>query len=94
MIQAIEYMSSKLGIGAVEAVDTAKSQPKKTDVDRNAKVARDAPPDVPGTTGGADSDQAGHKSGKINVMDMSEKEFDALADKSPEELAALRGDVV
>lgn len=91
MMQAVEYMSSKLGEGAAEAVADAKSDPKKTDLERNKKVA-DSTTDLPGSKGGSDSDKAGLAADKPNIASMSDKEFNTMVDESPEEHARLRGD--
>lgn len=91
MLQAVDYMSSKLGEGAADAVKDAKSEPKKTDLERNKKVA-DSTTDLPGSKGGSDSDKAGHSADKPNIAAMSDKEFNTMVDEAPEEHARLRGD--
>lgn len=93
MLQAVDYMSSKLGEGAADAVKDAKTEPKKTDLDRNKKVAENST-DLPGAKGGTDSDKAGLSADKPNIASMSDGEFNTMMDDAPEEHARLRGDFV
>ena len=93
MLQAVDYMSSKLGEGAADVVKDAKTEPKKTDLERNKKVA-DTTTDLPGAKGGSDSDKAGLAADKPNIAVMSDGEFNTMMDEAPEEHARLRGDFV
>lgn len=61
------------------------AEARKTNVQKNVRAAKSQPPRM---QGGANSDTAGISS-KVNIMKLSDAEFDKLTD---EQLGALRGD--
>ena len=90
MVLAVDYMSTKLGI---DGTDTVKDVKKTTDIAGNVDKASKLPPDLPGSTGGSNSDKAGVTAESRRVMDMSDSDFEALSGND-EEMAKLRGDFV
>jgi hypothetical protein len=90
MVLAVDYMSTKLGI---DGTDTVKDVKKTTDIAGNVDKASKLPPDLPGSTGGSNSDKAGVTADSRRVMDMSDSDFEALSGND-EEMAKLRGDFV
>jgi len=72
-------------VGYVLGTPTQKAEARKTDVGKNVDTANRQPGRM---KAGADNGANGMSKG-INIMELSEKEFDNL---TPEQLADLRGD--
>ena len=93
LVEAVNLVLPSFGYGSNNEPRTPAApkavESRKTDVKKNIAAAKQQPPDVSNI--GEDSDTAGVQSTGINVLDLTEEEFDALPESKK---AELRGDFV
>jgi hypothetical protein len=93
LVEAVNLVLPSFGYGSDNEPRTPAApkavESRKTDVKKNIAAAKQQPPDVSNI--GEDSDTAGVQSTGINVLDLTEEEFDALPESKK---AELRGDFV